>query len=118
MNYKETLSWLFSHLPMFQRVGDPAYKADLVNTKSCSLLWNAGGHGGLSGRVHAGSGRKHLAKYNFGDVAGINVGAAERRSDSGGAQCVGRQGGKAAVEGTYGGTGAGSYDDFCLVTHV
>ncbi|MDG2081613.1 MAG: bifunctional folylpolyglutamate synthase/dihydrofolate synthase [Bacteroidales bacterium] len=34
MNYKETLSWLFSHIPMFQRVGDPAYKADLVNTKA------------------------------------------------------------------------------------
>lgn len=33
MDYKETLSWLFSQLPMYQRIGDAAYKADLGNTK-------------------------------------------------------------------------------------
>lgn len=32
MNYKETLDFLFSQLPMFQRVGKAAYKADLNNT--------------------------------------------------------------------------------------
>ena len=32
MNYKETLDWLFSHLPMYQRIGQAAYKADLINT--------------------------------------------------------------------------------------
>ncbi len=32
MDYKETTSWLFDQLPMFQRVGKAAYKADLNNT--------------------------------------------------------------------------------------
>ncbi len=32
MDYEETLSYLFSQLPMFQRVGAAAYKADLNNT--------------------------------------------------------------------------------------
>lgn len=32
MNYQETLDWLFSQLPMYQREGKAAYKADLNNT--------------------------------------------------------------------------------------
>jgi len=32
MNYKETISWLFAQLPMYQRIGKAAYKADLNNT--------------------------------------------------------------------------------------
>ncbi len=32
MNYKETIQWLFQKLPMFQRMGKAAYKADLGNT--------------------------------------------------------------------------------------
>lgn len=32
MNYKETLNWLFDQLPMYQRVGQAAYKANLDNT--------------------------------------------------------------------------------------
>ncbi len=32
MNYTETLNWLFSQLPMYQRVGAVAYKKDLRNT--------------------------------------------------------------------------------------
>ena len=32
MNYQETLDYLFNALPMFQRVGASAYKADLTNT--------------------------------------------------------------------------------------
>ena len=32
MNYKETLDYLFSRLPMFQRIGATAYKANLDNT--------------------------------------------------------------------------------------
>ncbi len=31
-SYPETLEWLFSRLPMFQRVGSSAYRADLDNT--------------------------------------------------------------------------------------
>ncbi len=32
MNYQETLEYLFSQLPMYQRVGKAAYKVDLSNT--------------------------------------------------------------------------------------
>jgi dihydrofolate synthase / folylpolyglutamate synthase len=32
MTYQQTLDYLFARLPMFQRVGAAAYKADLVNT--------------------------------------------------------------------------------------
>ncbi|MBW2938794.1 bifunctional folylpolyglutamate synthase/dihydrofolate synthase [Aureisphaera sp. CAU 1614] len=32
MNYQETLDWLFAQLPMYQRVGQAAYKANLDNT--------------------------------------------------------------------------------------
>jgi len=41
MNYSETLDWLFSRLPMFQRIGQAAYKADLdVTVKLLELLGN------------------------------------------------------------------------------
>ena len=32
MNYQETLDWLFAQLPMYQRIGQAAYKANLDNT--------------------------------------------------------------------------------------
>ena len=32
MTYKETLDYLFTHLPMYQRIGAAAYKKDLTNT--------------------------------------------------------------------------------------
>ena len=32
MNYKETLDFIFAQLPMYQRIGSAAYKADLNNT--------------------------------------------------------------------------------------
>jgi len=41
MSYAETLDYLFNALPMFQRVGASAYKADLTNTISlCAHLGN------------------------------------------------------------------------------
>jgi len=41
MTYQETLDYLFSQLPMFQRVGAAAYKADLKNTIAlCKILRN------------------------------------------------------------------------------
>ncbi len=41
MNYKETLSWLYSQLPMYQRIGQAAYKADLSATvKILEVLGN------------------------------------------------------------------------------
>lgn len=32
MEYRETLDWMFNKLPMYQRIGGAAYKADLNNT--------------------------------------------------------------------------------------
>jgi dihydrofolate synthase/folylpolyglutamate synthase len=41
MNYRQTLDYLFSQLPMFQRVGPAAYKANLDNTIAiCKILDN------------------------------------------------------------------------------
>lgn len=41
MNYRQTLDYLYSQLPMFHRVGSAAYKADLDNTLAiCKLLNN------------------------------------------------------------------------------
>jgi dihydrofolate synthase/folylpolyglutamate synthase len=41
MNYEQTLYYLFSQLPMFQRTGAAAYKADLNNTiELCNLVNN------------------------------------------------------------------------------
>src|ERR1700752_2433267 len=41
MNYKQTLDYLYTQLPMFQRIGAAAYKADLNNTIAiCKLLGN------------------------------------------------------------------------------
>ena len=45
MNYQETLDYLFNALPMFQRVGATAYKADLNNTIAlCTQLGNPQNH--------------------------------------------------------------------------
>jgi len=41
MNYKETLAWLFSQLPMYQREGKAAYKANLDNTLQLDAHFNA-----------------------------------------------------------------------------
>ncbi len=41
MNYQETLDYMFARLPMFQRIGSAAYKANLDNTIAlCKLLNN------------------------------------------------------------------------------
>src|SRR6478735_6059971 len=41
MTYPQTLDYLFSKLPMYQRVGAAAYKADLNNTIAiCNALGN------------------------------------------------------------------------------
>lgn len=41
MNYRQTLEYLYSQLPMFHRIGAAAYKADLGNTIAlCNLLNN------------------------------------------------------------------------------
>ena len=38
MNYPETLAYLFARLPMYQRIGAAAYKADLTNTHALMEL--------------------------------------------------------------------------------
>ena len=39
MTYKQTIDFLFSSLPMFQRVGDAAIKKDLTNIRLlCEML--------------------------------------------------------------------------------
>lgn len=41
MNYQQTLDYLFQQLPMYQRVGNAAYKTDLQNTiELCEILGN------------------------------------------------------------------------------
>lgn len=45
MNYQQALHYLLEQLPMFQRVGAAAYKADLTNiTELCSILKNPQQH--------------------------------------------------------------------------
>jgi dihydrofolate synthase/folylpolyglutamate synthase len=40
MNYKDTLGWMFSQLPMYQRQGDTAFKKDLTNSLALSKQLN------------------------------------------------------------------------------
>lgn len=40
MNYEQTLDWLFSQLPMYQRVGQAAYRNDLHNIKLLATYLN------------------------------------------------------------------------------
>ena len=40
MNYKETLDWMFSQLPMYQRQGKTAFKKDLTNSLALSAHLN------------------------------------------------------------------------------
>ena len=40
MNYQKTLNWLFDQLPMYQRQGKAAYKADLNNTLELDRYFN------------------------------------------------------------------------------
>ena len=41
MDYDQTLEYLYSQLPIFQRIGPAAYKADLGNTLAiCTTLPN------------------------------------------------------------------------------
>ncbi|HPF93652.1 MAG TPA: bifunctional folylpolyglutamate synthase/dihydrofolate synthase, partial [Tenuifilaceae bacterium] len=40
MNYQQTLNYLFSQLPMYQRVGKMAYKANLDTTIALDKYFN------------------------------------------------------------------------------
>lgn len=50
--YSETISWLFSQLPMYQRVGQAAYRKDLLNIKALADHLNHSEHSFRS--VHVG----------------------------------------------------------------
>lgn len=56
MNYRETLDYLFSQLPMFQRIGQAAYKNNLDNTYAL---------------LHA-LGNPHIGKVKYVHIAGTN----------------------------------------------
>ena len=45
MTYPETLAYLYAQLPMFQRIGQAAYKADLTNTHALMNLLDHPEHG-------------------------------------------------------------------------
>lgn len=45
MTYAETLEYLYARLPMFQRIGKAAYKADLTNTHALMELTGHPEHG-------------------------------------------------------------------------
>lgn len=38
LNYKQTIAYIFSKLPMYQRIGSAAYKSDLINTLAIDTL--------------------------------------------------------------------------------
>jgi len=41
MTYQETIDWMFSQLPMYQRQGKSAFKKDLTNISAfCGVLKN------------------------------------------------------------------------------
>ena len=41
MTYQETIDWMFSQLPMYQRQGKTAFKKDLTNISAfCDVLKN------------------------------------------------------------------------------
>ena len=40
MNYTNTLNWMFSQLPMYQRQGNTAFKKDLTNSLALSKYLN------------------------------------------------------------------------------
>jgi dihydrofolate synthase/folylpolyglutamate synthase len=76
MNYKQSLEWMLSQLPMYQRIGQQAFKNDLTNTIAlCNYLGNPQNHyktihvGGTNGK---GSTSHMLASIL--QEAGYNVG--------------------------------------------
>jgi dihydrofolate synthase/folylpolyglutamate synthase len=61
MNYSETVDYLFSQLPMFQRVGAAAYKADLSNTIAICEIYDNPQHKFKSVHVAGTNGKGSVA---------------------------------------------------------
>jgi len=76
MNYKETLEYLFSHLPMYQRIGAAAYKNNLNNTLALDQYFNHPHHKFKTVHV-AGTNGKGSVSHSLASVlqsAGYKVG--------------------------------------------
>ena len=67
MTYKETLDWMFNKLPMYQRIGAAAYKADLNNTIQLLQLLDNPHHNFKSVHV-AGTNGKGSTSHMFASV--------------------------------------------------
>lgn len=61
MNYSQTLAWLFAQLPMFQRVGAPAFKADISKTQALMRHLGHPEHGLTSVHVGGTNGKGSVA---------------------------------------------------------
>lgn len=76
MDYKQTLSWMFEKLPMYQRIGGAAYKADLTNTIELLELLNQPQHAFKSVHIAGTNGKgsvSHLLASVF-QEAGFKTG--------------------------------------------
>lgn len=76
MNYQETLGWLYSKLPMYQRVGAIAFKKDLTNTLALAKHLDNPHHNFKSIHI-AGTNGKGSTSHMLASVlqeAGYNVG--------------------------------------------
>lgn len=76
MDYKQTLSWMFEKLPMYQRIGGAAYKADLNNTIELLELLNQPQHAFKSVHIAGTNGKgsvSHLLASVF-QEAGFKTG--------------------------------------------
>jgi hypothetical protein len=79
-----------------------ARAAQLVETPGCRLLWDAGGHCRLTGRVLPFTGGKDLAHDHFIHVGRINARALQSAGDGSCAKLMRRHGSKSAIEGSDG----------------
>ena len=96
MTYKETLDWMFNKLPMYQRIGAAAYKADLNNTIQLLQLLDNPHHNFKS--VHVAGTNGKGSTYGAGDGAEVVEGGAEVLGDEVGGD-VGVEGVEGGVEG-------------------
>ena len=65
MNYQETLDWMFNKLPMYQRIGGAAYKADLNNTIELLNLLGNPHHNFKSVHIAGTNGKGSVCRYVY-----------------------------------------------------
>ncbi len=91
--------------------GAQAGAADLVDAEGGGAVRDAGGAGGLAGRVLALGGGEHLAEDHLVHLAGLEPGALERGLERDGAEHVGGHAAEGAVEAADRRAGGGDDDD-------